>query len=69
MEKPFPPISQELLTALSRVFPDQVPNLSDTDRQVWTKVGNVQVVRFLRERFREQNEDILNTKVIPDVHV
>lgn len=34
--------------ALSVIFPDQVPNITDTDRDVWIKVGHVRVVRYLK---------------------
>jgi hypothetical protein len=67
MEK-FPPVSSELLAALEKAFPDQVPNTTDSDRKIWTKVGNVEVVRFLKTQFEAQNSNILDTKVITDVH-
>jgi len=67
MDKTFPPISRELITALEAAFPDQVPSISDTDRQIWFKAGQVQVVRFLKEKLREQNENILNQKVTENV--
>lgn len=64
MDKPFPPVSLELLNALKERFPDQVPNVTDSDRTIWTKVGNVQVIRFLQEQFKEQTENILTPKVL-----
>jgi len=60
---PFPPIPPELLAALEARFPDRVPNPNDPDRLIWRKVGNVEVVRFLRETFEEQNDNILEPKV------
>lgn len=58
-----PPISQELITFLDARYPDKSPNPDDTERQIWRKVGNVEVVRFLKRLFEEQNENILETKV------
>ena len=58
-----PPISQELITFLDARYPDQVPNPEETDRQIWRRVGNVEVVRFLKRLFEEQNENILENKV------
>jgi len=67
MDKPFPPVSRELIAALKQSFPDQVPNISDDDRKVWVKVGQVSVVRFLEKQLEEQEDNILNPKVINDV--
>ena len=63
----FPVVHKDLLDALERQFPDRSPNPSDTDRQIWMKVGNVQVIRFLRSKFEEQNENVLETQVTTDV--
>jgi len=52
----FPPIDGPLLAALEAVFPNRSPEITDTDRQVWRKVGNVEVVAFLRARFDAQND-------------
>jgi len=67
MDKPFPPVSRELIAALQQAFPDRVPELSDDDRKVWAKVGQVSVVRFLEKQLAEQEDNILNPKVITDV--
>lgn len=58
---PFPIVTQELLNALKEHFPDRSPDLRWSDREVWFKAGQVAVVRFLQQKFDEQNENILRT--------
>lgn len=45
-----------MVAALEAVFPDQVPEPSDSDREVWMKVGNIEVVRFLKAKAEEQDQ-------------
>lgn len=55
----FPPLSSELIAALETVFPDRCPDASTPDRQVWIDAGAAGVVRFLRHKLEEQNENHL----------
>jgi len=64
----FPPVPLELLEELERRFPNRVPNITDSDRQVWVKVGQSAVVSFLRAQFEEQSQNLLEAKVTPDVY-
>lgn len=50
-----PYIEEALLDYLEEVFPDRAPNIDASDRQIWVRVGAVQVVRHLRMLFNEQN--------------
>ena len=59
----FPPIDKVLLDTLRRQFPDQVPEITDSDREVGAKIGEQRVIRFLARVFEEQTENILNQKV------
>lgn len=52
----FPQVSQELIDVLDRIFPDRCPHVSDIERLIWVKVGNRQVVEFLRAKRDEQLE-------------
>lgn len=54
-----PVISKELLDALEKRFPNQCPNIKDSDREIWVKVGARSVVNFLRFEFDKQNENIM----------
>ena len=49
-----------LLEELEQRFPDQCPSKEDTNREVWIKVGQVEVIRFLRKQHELQNRNILN---------
>lgn len=59
MDQPFPAIPEDLLVALEKAFPERSADLKWTDRQVWFFAGNREVVRFLRAKFTEQNETII----------
>jgi hypothetical protein len=50
-------VTEEFIKALERHFPDRCPELSDPDRNVWFKAGQVSVVRFLKRVFEEQHEE------------
>tara|TARA_E500000178_G_scaffold303204_1_gene313237 strand:- start:1823 stop:2020 length:198 start_codon:yes stop_codon:yes gene_type:complete len=54
-----PVITQELLDYLREQYPDRVPSIDNSDRQVWSHVGAVGVVRHLESLFEEQNRNIL----------
>ena len=56
---PTPIVIQELLEYLLERYPDRVPNVDETDRQIWQSVGAVGVVRHLQSIFEEQNANIL----------
>jgi hypothetical protein len=53
---PFPPVTEALVVALDKLFPDKCPSLGDPDRLIWVKAGQRAVVRFLAEKLREQQE-------------
>lgn len=54
-----PSVSAALLAALEDMFPDQCPRLDDTDRMVWFRAGQRNVVEVLREHYRRQTESTL----------
>jgi hypothetical protein len=53
----FPPIPENLLAALARQFPDQAPDLTVSDKEVWFRAGQVSVVRWLVARLEDQKGD------------
>ena len=55
----FPRITKEQVDALVELIPKDLPNLSDTDREVWYNVGRQSVVSLLLEIYELQNESIL----------
>ena len=56
----FPIITKEQVDALVELIPKDLPNLSDTDREVWYNVGRQSVVSLLLEIYEIQNESILH---------
>jgi len=57
-----PPIPRELLEWLEGIFPDRTPAITDTDREVWAKVGEQRVLTKLRHEYASQTKEDL-----PDV--
>lgn len=51
-----PLASQALLDYLDSVFPDECPDLSLTDRQVWFNAGRASVVRKLKSDIKEATQ-------------
>ena len=56
---PTPIVTKELLEYLLERYPDRVPSVDATDRQIWLSVGQVAAVRHLQSIFEEQNDNIL----------
>lgn len=52
-------ITEDLLQYLEKIYPDQLPSKKIEDRDLWIKVGQVEVVRFLRDLKEEGEEDVL----------
>lgn len=60
LEDQFPPVTEALVQALEQRFPDRAPNIDTSDREVWARVGEVRVVRFLRSQLEQQKEELLD---------
>lgn len=48
ISSPFPTDVDALIDALDTIYPDRVPALTDSEKEVWAKVGQVSVVSFLK---------------------
>ena len=55
----FPPIDERLITALGTKFPDQSPDLSMLEKEVWFAAGRADVVRWLALKLEEQQQQNL----------
>tara|TARA_X000001382_G_scaffold10860_2_gene7439 strand:- start:1379 stop:1567 length:189 start_codon:yes stop_codon:yes gene_type:complete len=60
-------INQELIDYLEKQFPNKSPDLKDSDRQIWFKSGQSSVVTHLKKILNENENNILNKKVIGDI--
>lgn len=52
----FPKVPKALLDALDKMVPERCPDSSESDRDIWLYSGQRHLVRFLQQRFEEQNE-------------
>lgn len=57
MEAPI--ITQELIDYLDHKFPDQCPNISDSERKIWTDTGASLVIKHLQRVKEDQEDNIL----------
>jgi len=63
-EEPFPLVPKDLLEKLEELYPQQAPDINWTDRFIWTNKGAQDLVAWLRNKYNEQNDNILTRKVI-----
>lgn len=56
-----PVVPQDLLEALDKQFPERCPDPGWSDREIWMRVGERRVVRYLKRIFEQQNENVLRT--------
>lgn len=54
-----PLIPIELLEVLEKRYPNQAPRLSDEERFIWFKAGQVELVKHLRATYEMQTENKL----------
>ena len=54
-------LSSSLIKNLDELYPKRFPDLSWSDREVWFKAGQRNVVDFLQRIHDEQNETIISS--------
>ena len=52
-----PNLSEKMVEALEKLFPNKCPKLELTDREVWFKAGQASVAEFLRAEFKRQCDE------------
>lgn len=57
-----PVLSESLIVRLEMLFPDKCPDLTEEQKDVWFKSGQVSVIRFLRQTYNEQLQKNILTK-------
>tara|TARA_Y100001970_G_C14166319_1_gene821498 strand:+ start:113 stop:304 length:192 start_codon:yes stop_codon:yes gene_type:complete len=60
----FPNIDERLVAALSEQFPDQCPDLSLSEKEVWFKSGQASVIKWLKRRLEEQENDVYQLEAV-----
>lgn len=54
-----PAVSRELLEHLTRHYPDRAPDPKDSNRTVWMKAGQAELIRHLRKLHEDQSKNAL----------
>ena len=54
------PIAQTLIEELARIFPNRCPDPTDSDRDIWMKVGAQQVISYLKYAAEQQEKQRRN---------
>jgi len=55
----FPDVSRNFVEAMDALFPEQSADLQWSDRDVWYKSGQRSVIKFLQQKLKEQEENII----------
>ena len=55
----FPDVSRNFVEAMDALFPEKSADLQWSDRDVWYKSGQRSVIKFLQQKLKEQEENII----------
>ena len=55
----FPPISQNFIEELNKLFPEISADLKWSDKEVWFRSGQRSIVRFLNSHYIKQTNNIM----------
>jgi len=56
-----PDLSSSLIESLDELYPKRFPDLDWEEREIWFKAGQRNVVDFLKQVYKEQNETIISS--------
>tara|TARA_B100000959_G_scaffold274863_1_gene327344 strand:+ start:97 stop:297 length:201 start_codon:yes stop_codon:yes gene_type:complete len=54
-----PPISKELLEELDKLFPERTPEINMDMKEIYFRIGQRSVVRFLHKEKKQQSDNIM----------
>ena len=57
-------IDERFVAALDEQFPDQCPDLSLSEKEVWFKSGQASVIKWLKRRLEEQENDVYQLEAV-----
>jgi hypothetical protein len=60
-------ITEKIIGYLKRKFPDKSPDLTDNEKEIWFKAGQVSVVRHLEGLLKEQETNVLNIQDLEEL--
>lgn len=58
-ESKLPPLDKELVDRLNVLYPERCPSVKDSDRDIWVYAGKRELVRWINEQYRRQQESDL----------
>mgnify|MGYP001028603678 FL=1 len=61
-QQKLPVITNELLEALDELFPEKTPEINMEPKEMYFRIGQRSVVRFLHQKQKEQSENIMEKK-------
>jgi len=61
-QEKLPIISKDLLEALDELFPEKTPDINMEPKEMYFRIGQRSVVRFLHQAHKNQSENILEKK-------
>ena len=59
---PLPVLTDDLLKALDQYFPERTPDINMEPKEMYYRIGQRSVVRFLYQKQKEQSENIMEKK-------
>jgi len=57
-----PDLSRDLIDVLDARFPLRLPDINDSEREIWLKVGQRKVIDFLKDTYDEQHTTLISPK-------
>ena len=60
-------INERIINYLKRKFPDKSPELSESEKEIWFKAGQVSVVKHLEALLKDQENNVLNIKDLEEL--
>ena len=60
-------ISDKLIKYLEGKFPDKSPDLKDTEKEIWVKVGQISVVKHLKNLQEDQENNPLDITILKEL--
>ena len=55
-------LTKELLADLDKLFPEQTPEINMEMKEIYFRIGQRSVVRFLHQQKKEQDNNIMENK-------
>ena len=61
-EDQLPPLARNLIDKLNQLFPERSAELDWSEREVWFRTGQRNIIRFLNSHFEQQTKSTMEKK-------